>query len=68
MHMLFVQFSARWMALVTGASHATSALRAMSRNAPAAELDDEFEHPTQMPLPLPLPATHAPRAQVPEPA
>ena len=69
MHPLFFQFSARWWALVTGASHVTSALRAMSREAPAAEFDDdEFDPPPdmsmQLALPLPIPCTS--RTQAPK--
>lgn len=35
MHLLFAQFTMRWMALVTGAAHTTSVLRAMAHNAPS---------------------------------
>jgi len=55
MHLLFAQFTMRWMALVTGAAHTTSVLRAMARNAPEPpdDLVAEYELPDQQP---PLPA------------
>lgn len=44
MHLLFAQFTVRWLALVTGAAHTTSALRSMARQAPALE-DEEPPSP-----------------------
>lgn len=41
MHLLFAQFTVRWLALMSGAAHATTALRALSRHAPEAEPDED---------------------------
>ena len=48
MHLLFAQFTVRWLALVTGAAHATSAMRSMARQAPPPDAD-----PDEMPLQRP---------------
>lgn len=34
MHLLLTQLTVRWMSLITGAAHATTALRAAERQAP----------------------------------
>ena len=41
MHQLLTQFTVRWLSLMTGAAHATTALRAMTRHAPESDPDDE---------------------------
>lgn len=52
MHLLFAQFTVRWLALVTGAAHATSAMRSMARHAPSPDADPD--EPPQRPAPTPL--------------
>lgn len=56
MHQLLTQFTVRWVALMTGAAHATTVLRTMARNAPEAE-DDEDLAPR-------IPSVSAPRRQL----
>lgn len=48
MHLLFAQFTVRWLALVTGAAHATCAMRSMARHAPPPDADPD-EVPLQRP-------------------
>lgn len=42
MHLLFAQFTVRWLALMSGAAHATTALRAIARHAPEVEPDEDL--------------------------
>ncbi len=61
MHLLFAQFTVRWMALITGAAHTTAALRAMARDAREPDDPDDAQDEwrlTDEPPPLRvLPAT-----------
>lgn len=66
MHLLFTQFTVRWVALVTGAAHTTAALRAMAREAPLPDDPDDADADWRLPDAQPplrtLPA--APSARV----
>lgn len=42
MHLLLTRFTVRWLALMSGAAHATTALRALARHAPEAEPDEDL--------------------------
>ncbi len=68
MHQLLTQFAVRWLSLMTGAAHATTALRAMTRHAPESDPDDEV--PRELPtVPLPTVAVPSvPLATWPKPA
>ncbi len=57
MHQLLTQFTVRWLSLMTGAAHATTALRAMTRHAPEADPDDDV--PRELPK-VPLPTVAVP--------
>lgn len=61
MHLLFAQFTVRWLALMTGAAHATTVLRAMARHAPEADPDDDV--PRELPT-VPLPTAAVPSASL----
>ncbi len=45
MHPLLFQFTVRWASLITGAAHTTTALRAMTREAPEADATEPIPDP-----------------------
>lgn len=50
MHLLLAPLTVRWMSLITGAAHATTALRALSRHVPEPETESQARPRSTPPL------------------